>query len=356
MTALNTNGPGFATLALHGGSEASGDAAGPTVSDLALLEERVALLEGGTAAVAFSSGRAAQLSLLHALLDRDDEILVSATVLADRAMAAACAEFGWRLRACDPARPDDFAAAISPATRALLVESLSPMGDIADLAALAAVAEGAALPFVVDNTLATPALVRPLRHGAHVVLHAGFAGLAGHDGLPGGLVVDGGTYDWMTASRMARPHPELDGRSVGERFGNFAFAASLRMTAMRHLAGVPDDREVAAALAGLGTLALRVERQAAHAAALARRLETAPAVAAVRQGGPILHLTLRAGIDRPAVAGGLQLFAPGQPGGIHSALVEVPRLTPAGLVLSVGLEDPDDLAADLDQALAGFAA
>lgn len=355
MTAINSGGrgPGFATLALHGGSSSVRPEMQVPV-EIALFEERVALLEGGTEAVAFASGLAAQLSVLHALLDGGDELLVSATVLAEPsgAVAAASAEFGWRLRACDLASPDSFAAAISPATKAILVESLNLAADLADLTALAAVADGAALPLVVDNTLATPAQVRPLDRGAHIVLHAGLAGLAGHGAAPGGIVVDGGTYDWMTAGKMARPHPGLEGRSIGERFGNFAFAASLRMTSLRALAGPPDHRDMALALAGLGTLALRAERQGHQATVLARHLESNPAVAAVRHHGPLLHLNLTAAIDRLAFAGSAQLLSVGPPGGTQSTIVDAAGLAATSLVLFIGLEDPDDLAADLDQALA----
>ncbi len=363
-------GPGISTLAIHAGDDPS-QVVAPRATPIlgaaetsTVMEERLAILEGGIAAVAAVSGLAAHLTVLHLLLSAGDEVLVSRSVFGRDLgrLTEAADEFGWTVTAFDPTDPDGLADAASPRLKAIVVESLLATGHPVDLEALAAIAQQAEIPLVVDNTLATPALIRPITHGANIVVHAGAMSLTGQDTATFGLVVDGGNFDWSVGGKLARPRIFLDGQSIGDRFGNFAFAAALRTTSLRDLGSGLAAAETAAALAGLATLELRVRRQGETALAITRHLSAHPAVertayAGLEDGtaaGPILSFVLHGGADHASFAHRLQLVAVSGPAGrARSALADAAPSKDRLICLYVGLEDVDDLIADLDQALAG---
>lgn len=336
--------PGFGTLALH----AAGDHSGAMGAN-SLLEERVAILEGGTAAVATGSGQAALLRLLHALLDPGDGLVVSTDYHLRQGLilGRAAEEFGWSVVTIDPAAPEAVAGAITPATRVVLVESLTRTGRFVDVATIAEIAKRAGALILVDNTLATPALVRPVEHGAQAVVHVGTALLAGREGVEGGLVVDGGG-EAAAVPKLARPMPHLGGESFAGRYGNFALAAAVRASVLGSLDPGPSPSTESALLAGLGTLSLRLARQLATAREVARHLAAHPAVAQLGEAnGPLLPVRLRAA---PPV-GRYQLFGSATAPGCTRSLV-IGSDDGASHTLFIGLEDPADLIADLDQALA----
>lgn len=336
--------PGFGTLALH----AAGDQGVATESN-SLLEERMTILEGGTAAVVTGSGRAALLRLLHALLDPGDALVVSTTLQRwqDPVLSRAAEEFGWSIAGVDPGSPGTVAGAITPATRLVLVESLTRTGRTIDLAALAGIVKATGAVLVVDNTLATPALIRPIEHGAQAVVHAGTALLAGRDGAEGGLVVDGGG-DWTVVPKLARPKPQLGNQSFAGRYGNFALAAAVKASTFVAIDPGPSAQTEAAILAGLGSLSLRLARQSGTAREVARHLAAHPAVAHVEEvNGPLVTVRLKAA---PPV-GRYQIFEEAAAPGSARSLVTAPANV-AFRTLFIGLEDAADLIADLDQALA----
>ncbi len=335
--------PGFATLALHAG-------AGPSEGAVA-LEERVAVLEGGTAAVATGSGASALMRMLHALLDFGDGLLVASGLHTafGPLLVRAAEEFGWTVTAIEPDGPGTVADAVTAATRVVLVESLTADGRMLDLGAMAETARASRLVLVVDNTRATPALVRPIERGAHVVVHSGAALLAGRGDVDAGLVIDSGA-DWTQNPKLSRPRGSLGGRSFADRYGNFALVAAMKESALDALAPPPPPSTAAAVLAGLATLTLRLDRRMRNAGDVARHLAGHPAVESVGDvEGPILRVRFK----EVAPSGNqFQLFSPmADPAGLRSAILHAAGDRSRTIV--PGLEDAADLIADLDQALAG---
>ena len=406
---------GFSTLAIHAGTRRHGggplatpvdrtadlighdrddhaaaygfDVPGADASPVTtLLEERVAALEGGTAALAVASGRAARLLALQALLRPGDEFIAARRRpggVVD-GLDHMVASFGWRVRWADPARPEAFVDALSERTRAITCASIADGdGTPADLDAIATLARRARLPLIVDNTLATPYLVRPFEHGADVVLHGATAFL-GHGASTGGLIVDGGSFDWTGDERypaLSRPSPGHGGLVIGETYGNFAFATACRVLGLRDLGATLSPAEASLILGGIETLPLRMRQHCESALAVARRLRGHGAVAWVRYAGlpddpshalaqrrcpkgagAVLSFGLNGGPGAGvALVRRLKLISPGAAiGGTRSLVLHpvqsAPRTghdAPGGdtLRLSVGLEDADDIIADLEQAL-----
>jgi O-acetylhomoserine (thiol)-lyase len=207
----------------------------------AVLEERVAALEGGTAAVAVASGHAAEFLVMHALMQPGDEFIA-----ADRLYGGSINQFnhsyknfGWNVVWAQTDDPSSFERAITPRTKAIFCESIAnPGGVITDIAALAEIAKRHNLPLIVDNTMASPYLIRPFEHGADIVVHSATKFLGGHGNSIGGLVVDGGTFPWAGDARfpmLSAPRPEYAGKVLAETFGNFAFAIAVRVLGLRDL-------------------------------------------------------------------------------------------------------------------------
>jgi O-acetylhomoserine (thiol)-lyase len=207
----------------------------------AVLEERVAALEGGTAALATASGHAAQVVAFQMLLRPGDEFVAARKLYGGsiNQFTHAFKSFGWNVAWADPDDIESFERALTPHTKAIFIESIAnPGGTITDIEAIAAVARKAGVPLIVDNTLATPYLIRPIDHGADIVVHSLTKFLGGHGNSIGGIIVDAGTFDWSKDNKypmLSEPRPEYHGIKIQETFGNFAFAIACRVLGLRDL-------------------------------------------------------------------------------------------------------------------------
>ncbi len=359
----------------------------------AVLEERVAALEGGTAAVAVASGHAAEFLVMHALMQPGDEFIA-----ADRLYGGSINQFnhsyknfGWNVVWAQTDDPSSFERAITPRTKAIFCESIAnPGGVITDIAALSEIAKRHNIPLIVDNTMASPYLIRPFEHGADIVVHSATKFLGGHGNSIGGLVVDGGTFPWAGDARfpmLSAPRPEYAGKVLAETFGNFAFAIAVRVLGLRDLGPALSPFNAFLLLSGIETLPLRMQRHCDNALAVATFLQAHPAVAWVSYpgletdryhqlarrytphgAGAVFTLGLKGGYAAGVkLVANLTLFSHLANIGdtrsliIHPASTTHRQLTdpqrvaagagPEVVRLSVGLEDPQDLIADLDAAL-----
>ncbi len=353
--------PDLATLAVHGG----GDDVSPSS-----LEQRIAVLEGGTAALAAPAGPALLVAAFQPLMQAASQLVAARQLapLVHETLALAFGGFGWEARFADIDDIATFERAITPRTQAILLASAAPSGEVADLAAFAALAKRAQVPLIVDNTMLTPALCRPIDFGADIVLHMDTRLLAG-EASGAGFIVDGGRFSWDIAKRYplvaGRPGQSADG------VGNFAYADACR--AFVGELGFDATR----AAAGIETLPLRMLRHAESARAIGAYLASHRRVVAVshaglagdrhhvlaakycpRGAGGIVVFTVEGGSEQSAAfSDRLWLIRARQEARASSTgLVRAPGAEQAGtggtLTLMVGLEDPADIIADLDQALA----
>ncbi len=359
----------------------------------AVLEQRVAALEGGTAALAAASGHGAQLLTFHVLMEPGDEFIAARQLYGGsiNQFNHAFKKFGWQVVWADADDPSSFERALSPKTKAIFVESIAnPGGIVTDMAAIAAIAKRAGVPFIVDNTLATPYLLRPKEHGADIVIHSLTKFLGGHGNSVGGILVDCGTFDWLASGRypaLSAPNPSYNGIVLAETFGNFAFAIAARVLALRDLGPSIAPMNAFLILTGIETLPLRIARHCENALTVAQWLEAHPQVAWVNYAGLEAN-KYHALQKRISPKGAGAVFTFGLKGGyeagvdlvsrvelfshlanigdtrsliIHPASTthrqltnEQRRMAGAGddvVRLSVGLEDKDDIIADLAQAL-----
>jgi O-acetylhomoserine (thiol)-lyase len=353
---------GFTTLALH-------VATGAPIADpaVATVEERVAALAGGVAGIATASGQAA-LHLALATLAGSGHHVVAADNLRGGAralLAHGLRRFGVDTTFVDPRDPDAWRNAIRPGTRVLVGTAVGLDGTVLDLPRVAAVAHDHDLPLLVDATLATPWLLSAFDHGADLVIHDA-AFLAGQAGAAGGLLVDGGTFDWHAAhartgrfAELCEPNAACDGRVFAEESTVGAFALCARHVGLRDFGTALGAHDAAALLRGLETLGMRMERHVAGARKVAATLASHPAVAGVaypdhallpRGAGAVVPFALQGG---PAAAGrfldALKLFGRSDAlGGSRSLAADAGA---GNARLYVGLEDPDDLLDDLARAL-----
>lgn len=360
----------------------------------AVLEERVATLEGGTAALAVASGHAAQLGVFHTLMQPGDEFIASTKLYGGsiNQFNHSFKSFGWNVRWADP---DDLAAieaAITDKTRAIFIESLAnPGGVVTDIAAIAAIAKKAGVPLVVDNTMATPYLCRPIEHGADIVVHSLTKFMGGHGNSMGGMIVDGGSFDWAASGNypmLSEPRPEYQGLTIQETFGNFGFAIACRVLGLRDLGAAISPFNAFLILTGIETLPLRMRKHCDNALEVAKWLKQHPKVTWVRYAG-LEDDPCHALFKKYTPDGAGAVFTFGVKGGyeagievvsstellshvanigdtrsliIHPASTTHRQLTEeqreaagAGsevVRLSVGIEDAADIIADLEQALA----
>ncbi|MBX9928242.1 MAG: O-acetylhomoserine aminocarboxypropyltransferase/cysteine synthase [Gemmatimonadaceae bacterium] len=368
-----------------------------------VFEKRIASLEGGVAAVATASGQAAQTLALLNLAHAGDSI-VAATALYGGTVSLlqhTLPRLGITTTFVDAQDPAAVARAITPSTRAVYVETIgNPKLDIPDLRALADVAHAAGVPLVVDNTFA-PLLARPIEHGADIVIHSATKWIGGHGTSIGGVVVDGGRFDWANAPRFKALYQDPDasyhGLKFAEAFGdvggaNIAYAIRLRVTLLRDVGAALSPFNSFLFLQGLETLHLRIARHCENALAVAEFLEQHPLVTWVSYPGLPSHLShtrarrylsggfggvltfgVRGGaVQAQRVASATKLFSllanVGDAKSLiihpwsttHEQLTEAERAAAgvsADLVrLSVGIEDIEDIIADLDQALHAAAA
>jgi O-acetylhomoserine (thiol)-lyase len=361
----------------------------------AVLEERVAALEGGTAGLAVASGHAAQVVVMHALMMPGEEIVASKKLYGGsiNQFNHSYKNFGWNVAWADPDDISTFEKAVTPNTKAIFIESIAnPGGVIIDIEAVAKIARKAGVPLIVDNTLATPYLCKPIDYGADIVVHSLTKFLGGHGNSIGGLIVDGGSFNWLQNKRypmLSEPRPEYSGMVLGETFGNFAFAIACRVLGLRDLGPALSPFNAFLILTGIETLPLRMQRHSDNAQAVAKWLAQRPEVAWVsypglasdkynalakkympKGAGAVFTFGLKGGYDAGVkLVSNVQLFSHLANIGdarsliIHPASTTHKQLSDAQKVqagagpdvvrLSIGLEDTADLIADLEQGLKG---
>ncbi len=363
----------------------------PTVG---ALQERCASLEGGVGAVATSSGHAAQVLALFPLMAPGKNIVAANKLYGGsiNQFSNAFKRFGWTVKFVDTDDTDAVRAAIDDNTRALFCESLAnPGGVVTDIAGWAAVASDAGLPLIVDNTMATPALCRPIEHGATIVVNSTTKFLSGNGTSIGGMVIDSGNFDWSASGKfpsLSEPAAEYNGLKFHEALGPMAFTFFGIAVGLRDLGAAQTPQNAFYTLLGIETLSLRMQRHSENALKVARHLEGHDAVDYVSYAGlpsspyhdaakkylpdgagAVFTVGLKGGYDAGvSLVDNLQLFSHLANIGdarsliIHSASTTHSQLsdedkTAAGagpdvVRLSIGLENTQDLIADLDQALA----
>src|SRR6478736_3404022 len=260
----------------------------PTV---AVLEERVASLEGGRAACAAASGHAAQFLIFATMMEPGDEFVASRNLYGGSLtqFGLSFKKLGWTCHFVDPHDPENFRRALTPRCKAIFLESLAnPGGIIVDLEAVAKVAHEAGIPLIVDNTLATPYLCRPIDWGADLVLHSTTKFLDGHGNSLGGVVVESGRFDWSQGGKfpaLTEPEPAYHGLRFYENFGDFAFTTKARAVALRDYGPTLAPMNAFLTITGIETLHVRMERHVANAMQVAEFLADHPRVAWVSYAG-----------------------------------------------------------------------
>lgn len=362
-----------------------------TNSTCDVLERRMAALEGGAAALAVASGAAAIAMTLQALCGSGDHIVAQKSIYGGtwNMLAHTFPRFGISTTFVDARNTAELEAAITPRTRCVFLETLgNPASDIPDLGAIAAIAHKNSIPLAVDNTFATPALLRPIEHGADVVVHSATKFLGGHGTSLGGIIVDSGNFDWKASGKfpnIAEPSPSYHGLSFVDAAGRGALAVYLRAILLRDMGACLSPFNAFILLLGIETLSLRVERHAANAEKVAAWLANHP------QANSVSHPSLPGHPDHKRYAryfpnGGASIFTFEIQGGkeaakrfidaldlfslvanvadlksmaihpastTHSQLTEAELaevgITPATIRLSIGTEHIDDLLADLEK-------
>lgn len=249
-----------------------------------VFEKRIAALEGGAAALATASGSAAITYAIQNIALAGDHIVSSATLYGGtyNLFANTFRDFGIETTFVDGTDPANFAAAIRDNTKAIYLESLgNPNSDIIDLEAVSEIAHQAGIPVIVDNTFATPYLFRPLEHGADVVVHSATKFIGGHGTVMGGVIIDGGQFDWAANDKfpgLSKPNPSYHGIVFTEACGNIAYVMKIRTTLMRDLGACLSPFNSFQLLQGLETLPLRVERHVENALKVVNFLNHHPQV------------------------------------------------------------------------------
>ncbi|MCC7121747.1 MAG: O-acetylhomoserine aminocarboxypropyltransferase [Gammaproteobacteria bacterium] len=364
--------------------------ANPTVS---VLEERLAALDGGVGAVATASGMAAIHVAIATLVGAGSHIVSSRALYGGthNLFAYTLPRFGVETSFVDPRDPAAFAAAIKPNTRLLYAETVgNPRGEVLDIERVAGIAHAAGLPLIIDATLTTPALMKPIEVGADIVVHSLTKFIGGHGIAIGGAVVDGGRFDWEASGRF----PQITARDSGlneldfaEDFGPSAYIMRVRLEGLRDFGASLSPHNAFHLLQGLETLPLRMRRHCDNAQAIASWLATQPAVEQVTHAGlpdhpdyalaqrlmpqgcgAVFSFVLKGGraagrkfIDALQVFSHLANVGDAKSLVIHPASTTHARLDAAALAragiseglvrLSIGLEDPQDLIDDLARAL-----
>tara|TARA_R110000764_G_scaffold88166_1_gene169154 strand:- start:12180 stop:13472 length:1293 start_codon:yes stop_codon:yes gene_type:complete len=363
----------------------------PTV---AVLQERIATLEGGVGAVCCSSGHAAQIMALFPLMMPGNNVVVSTRLYGGTVtqFTHTIKRFGWNAKFVDFDDLDAVKAACDDQTRAVFCEAIAnPGGYITDLDAISAIADEAGVPLIVDNTSATPYLCRPIEHGATLVVHSTTKYLTGNGTVTGGCVVDSGKFDWSASDKfpsLSAPEPAYHGLKFHETFGALAFTFHGIAIGLRDLGMTMNPQAAHYTLMGTETLSLRMDRHVENAMKIAEWLENDPRIDYVTYAG-LKSSPYNKRVEKicPRGAGGLFTFA--VKGGyeacvklvnsleifshvanlgdtrsliIHSASTTHRQLTeeqqvaagaaPEVVRVSIGTENAEDLIADLDQALA----
>ncbi len=363
----------------------------PTV---AVLEERIASLEGGRAAVAAASGHAAQFLAFFSLMEPGDEFVSSRNLYGGSItqFGLSFKRLGWTCHFVDPTDPENFAAALTPRCKAIFIEGLAnPGGVILDMAPIADIARAHRIPLIVDNTLATPYLCRPFEWGADIVIHSATKFIGGQGNALGGLVVESGKFDWFDSGKfpgLTEPDPAYHGLTFAETFGDFGYSMKTRAVSLRDFGPALSPMNAYLLLQGVETLPLRMARHCANAQAVAEFLEAHAKVEWVsyaglksspyrelarkytpRGAGSVFTFGVKGGFDAGVrLVEACELFSHLANVGDTRSLILHPASTthrqlsdeqreasgagPDVVRLSVGLETIDDIIADLDQALA----
>ncbi|MBM3188193.1 MAG: O-acetylhomoserine aminocarboxypropyltransferase/cysteine synthase [Chloroflexi bacterium] len=357
-----------------------------------VLEKRVAALEGGVAGLAFASGQAAETAALLTLCSQGDEIVATTRLYGGTVtlLTATLPRMGINTLWVDSDEPADFAKAITDRTKAVYLETIgNPKLTIPDLAGIAEAAHERAVPVVIDNTTASPALCRPIEHGCDIVIHSLTKFMGGHGNSIGGIIVDSGRFPWDSGRfpEFVEPDPSYHGLKFYETFGNVAFAVRTRVRMLRDMGGCLSPFNAFLILQGIETLSLRMARHSENALAVARFLSEHAKVNWVLYPGLPNHSAherarrylpngasalVGFGVKGGKAAGrkfieSLELFshlanigdarslAIHPASTTHSQLSEeeqrVAGVTPDFVRLSIGLETLQDILADLDQAL-----
>jgi O-acetylhomoserine (thiol)-lyase len=359
----------------------------------AVLEERVAALEGGTAALAVASGHAAQMLVFHTLMTSGDNFVAARHLYGGsiNQFGHSFKNFGWEVRWADAKNPASFAEQIDDKTKAIFIESFAnPAGYVTDIEAVAKIAHDAGIPLIVDNTMATPYLLRPLEHGADIIVHSLTKFLGGHGNSMGGVIVDGGTFDWSASDKfpmLSKPRDEYAGVVLHETFGNFAFAIACRVLGLRDLGPAIAPMNAFLIQTGIETLGLRMQRHCDNALEVAKHLKAHPKVDWVEYSGLPDHANHET-LKRYSPKGAGSVFTFGVKGGYEAGVKFVESLEmvshlanigdtrtlvihPASTThrqlsdeqrdaagagndvvrLSIGIENVADIIADIDQAL-----
>jgi O-acetylhomoserine (thiol)-lyase len=305
-----------------------------------VLEQRLAALEGGVGALAVASGQAAVIYSVLNIARAGDHIVSSASLYGGtyNAFVHTLPRFGIDVTLVDPADPSAFAKAVRPNTKAVFAETIgNPAVDVLDVEAVAAAAHGAGVPLIVDNTLATPYLLRPIEYGADVVVHSATKFIGGHGTTIGGAIVDSGKFDW-TQGRFpdfTEPDPSYHGLRYVEALGPLAYILKARVQLLRDVGAALSPFNAFLLLQGLETLGLRIERHSENALAVAEFLQQHPKVRWVRYPGlPSDPAYARAQKYLPKGAGAIVTF--GIAGGADAARALIDRLTLFSLLANVG--------------------
>jgi len=358
----------------------------------AVLEERVASLEGGAAALCVASGQSAQFLAITNICQAGDHIVASSTLYGGTytQFDVTFRRMGISVTFVEPDDPENFRRAITPQTKCLYGETISnPRGNVLDIEKVAAIAHEHKLPLIIDNTFATPYLCRPIEHGADIVLHSLTKFIGGHGTSIGGIIVDGGKFDWKAGNfpLLNDPSPAYHGLKFSEALGPIAYIIKARVEGLRDIGPALSPFNSFLFLQGVETLGMRMDRHVANALAVAKFLESHPQVDWIlyptlptnqyhalaqkympKGAGAVFSFGVKGG----AAAGkkfvdALQLFSHLANVGDARSLVIAPALTthqqlsesqqaragvkPEMIRLSVGLEDLEDILGDLDQAL-----
>lgn len=357
-----------------------------------VFEQRIAALEGGTAGLATASGAAAITYAILNVAGAGDEIVSASTLYGGtyNLFAVTLPRYGITTRFVDPDEPENFKKAITPKTKAIYYETLGNPGiNVIDFDAVAQIAKEAGIPVIVDNTFATPYLFRPFEHGAAVVVHSATKFIGGHGTAIGGVLVDGGTFDWAQNDKFpgfTQPDETYHGIKYVD-LGGAAFATKARVQLLRDTGATLAPWHSWLFIQSLETLSLRVARHVSNTEKITKFLESHPKVASVNYpglesskyynltkkyfpngAGSIFTFAVKGGVDHAKkFIDSLEIFsqlanvADAKSLVIHPSSTTHQQLTPeeqkaAGfgpetIRLSIGIEDPDDLIADLDQAL-----
>jgi O-acetylhomoserine (thiol)-lyase len=359
-----------------------------------VFEQRVAALEGGAAALAVGSGQAAITYSILNIAGAGDEIVSAASIYGGtwNLFSITLPKLGITVKFVDPTNPENFREAITPKTKAIFAETIgNPRGDVLDIAAVAAVAHDNGIPLIIDSTFATPFLCRPLEHGADIVLHSATKFIGGHGTSIGGIVVDGGKFDWKASGKfpgLTEPDPSYNGVVYADAVGPVAYIIKMRVQLLRDMGSALAPFNSFLFLQGLETLHLRMERHSSNALAVAKHLESHSAVEWVSYAGleshpsyekgqrympngqgAILTFGIKGGLEAgKKVIDSVKLFSHLANVGDSKSLIIHPASTthaqlseseqtaagvqPGMIRLSIGTEGIKDLLNDLDQALA----